>query len=158
MTGPRLEICFAPALLSSVIKAPGRNVVVVDILRATTAICTAFGYGVASVEPVSSVQEALTRKKEGWLVAGEEDGHKLPFADFGNSPMEFGNRSIAGKDIVYRTTNGTRAILAAKQYGKVIIASFVNLEAVCGYLNREQKDVLILCSGWKGTFSLRSSM
>jgi 2-phosphosulfolactate phosphatase len=158
MTGPQLEVCFSPALLHTVDKRSGRIVVVVDILRATTAICTAFGYGVASIEPVFSIKDALLRKNQGWLVAGEEEGNKLPFADFGNSPVEFRTPAISGKDLVFRTTNGTRTILAGKELGRVIIASFVNLEAVCGYLNREQQDVLIICSGWKDAFSLEDAI
>jgi 2-phosphosulfolactate phosphatase len=158
MTGPGLEVCFSPFLLPTVGHKPDRNVVVVDILRATTAMCTAFGYGVASLLPLITEEEALVKKQQGWLVAGEKDGVKLPFADFGNSPVEFRNPSVRGKDIVYCTTNGTRAIHLAKNYGKVIIASFVNMDAVCSWLKRDGKDVLILCAGWKDTFSLEDAV
>ena len=158
MTGPTLEVCFSPALLSTIEKRPGRNVVVVDILRATTAICTAFGYGATTVVPVMSSSEARRKKKQGWLVAGEKDGEKLVFADFGNSPSEFRMDSIRGKELVFCTTNGTRAILKAADYGKVLVASFVNLEAVCGWLSKDHNDVLILCSGWKNSFSLEDSI
>lgn len=158
MTGPRLEVCLSPALLPAIRKDSERNVIVVDILRATTAMCTAFGYGVSSVVPVASEQEALDKKQQGWLVAGESEGVKLSFADYGNSPGEFRNPEIKGKDIVYNTTNGTRAIHLGQKYGKVCIASFVNLDAVCGWLNREKKNVLILCAGWKDTFSLEDTI
>ena len=130
----------------------------VDILRATTAMCTAFGYGVTSLVPAVSEEEALEKKQQGWLVAGEREGDKLPFADFGNSPLEFTNPSVKDKSIVYCTTNGTRAIHLGKEYGQVLIASFVNLEAVCGWLKRDQKDVLILCAGWKDHFSLEDAI
>jgi 2-phosphosulfolactate phosphatase len=158
MTGPRLEVCYSPALLHTHQRQPGRNVVVVDILRATTAICTAFGYGVASVEPVVEVKTALARKAAGMLVAGEEQGEKLSFADFGNSPMEFRTEAIRGKRLVFRTTNGTRAMLKARPFGQVIIASFVNLDAVSAFLNRDRKDVLILCSGWNDNYSLEDTL
>jgi 2-phosphosulfolactate phosphatase len=158
MTGPALEVCFSPALLPTVGANHNRNVVVVDILRATTAMCTAFGHGVASLIPVSNVEEAYEKKKQGWLVAGEEDGIKLPFADFGNSPLEFRDRSISGKEIVFCTTNGTQAIHLGKEYGDVLIASFVNLDAICGWLKRDQKEVMILCSGWKNSFSLEDAI
>jgi len=158
MTGPRLEVCYSPALLSTARNDSEKNIVVVDILRATTAMCTAIGYGAASVVPVTSVDTALEKKQQGWLVAGENDGIRLPFADFGNSPSEFRNPDIKGKDIIFHTTNGTRAINLARDYGTVFIASFVNLEAVCGQLNRDQKDVIILCAGWKDTFSLEDAI
>jgi 2-phosphosulfolactate phosphatase len=88
MTGPGLEVCFSPSLLKTVGQNPDRNVVVVDILRATTAMCVAFGYGVNSLVPVATEEEAFEKKQQGWLVAGEKDGVKLPFADFGNSPLD----------------------------------------------------------------------
>jgi 2-phosphosulfolactate phosphatase len=158
MIGPVLEVCFSPALLPAMGKRPGRNVVVVDILRATTAICTAFGYGVSSVVPMVSDKDAVEKKQQGWIVAGEENGIKMPFADFGNSPQEFRNPALAGKELIFRTTNGTKAIDAGKNYGKVFIASFVNLEAVCSRLNKERNDVMILCAGWKDTFSLEDAI
>jgi 2-phosphosulfolactate phosphatase len=153
-----LEVCFSPALLPSVEAKPGRNVVVVDILRATTAICTAFGYGVSSVIPLTSRDEARLRKEQGFLVAGEEDGEKLPFSDFGNSPREFRDPLLAGKELYFCTTNGTRAINLGKEYGRVVVASFVNFEAVCNWLNKERNDILILCAGWKDSFSLEDSI
>ncbi|NTV83661.1 MAG: 2-phosphosulfolactate phosphatase [Bacteroidales bacterium] len=158
MTGPTLEVCFSPALMTTLEQIPGRNVVVVDILRASTAITTAFGYGAASVVPVVNRKEALAMKEQGWLVAGEEDGIKLPFADFGNSPLEFRNDSIKGKDIVFSTTNGIKAINIGKKFGKVLVASFVNLEAVCGWLSDDRNDVVILCAGWKDSFSLEDAI
>jgi 2-phosphosulfolactate phosphatase len=158
MKVPSLEVCFSPAMLNSIVKKPGRNVVVVDVLRATTAICTAMGYGVASIVPVVSRKEALKMKKQGSLVAGETEGEKLPFADFGNSPREFRNDSIKGKELIFCTTNGTKAIHKAKDYGQVLVASFVNLEAVCGWLNKDGNDVLILCAGWKDSFSLEDAV
>jgi len=158
MTGPGLEVCFSPSLLGTVSHKADRNVVVVDILRATTAMCIAFGYGVASLIPVATAEEALSLKEQGWLVAGEKDGIRLPVADFGNSPLEFRKPAINGKDIVYCTTNGTRAVHLAKECGRVVIASFVNLETVCGWLKRDGKDVLILCAGWKDAFSLEDTV
>jgi len=158
MKSPGLEVCFSPSLLATVGHKPGRNVVVVDILRATTSMCTAFGSGAASLVPVANVEEAFEKKQQGWLVAGEQDGIKLPFADFGNSPREFRSPSVRGKDIVFCTTNGTRAIHMGKEFGTVLIASFVNLEAVCGWLKRDCKDILILCAGWENKFSLEDAI
>ncbi len=158
MTGPALQVCFSPALLPSIGIKSGCNVVVVDILRATTSICTAFGYGVTSVVPVVSRREAGAMKKAGWLVAGERGGEKLSFADFGNSPLEFRNDSLKGRELVFCTTNGTKAIHKASEYGSVLVASFVNLEPVCRWLNNDRRDVLILCSGWKNSFSLEDAI
>lgn len=158
MTEPTIEVCFSPLQLPTMSKSPTTNVVVVDILRATSAICTAFGFGISAVLPVNGKDEALALKNQGWLVAGEEDGEKLPFADFGNSPREFRKPDLAGKEIVYCTTNGTKAIHLAKDYGNVMLASFVNLEHITRWLNNDRNDILILCSGWKNSFSLEDSI
>lgn len=158
MKGPVVEVCLSPALLPSVEKKENRAVVVVDILRATTAMCTAIGFGAHAIIPVAGKEEALGKKQQGWLVAGEEDGIKLPFADFGNSPREFRTEYIQGKDIVFCTTNGTKAVLAGSGYGQVVIGSFVNLEAVGGWLGKRSDDVLILCAGWKDKVSLEDSI
>ncbi len=157
--GPRLEVCYLPSLLlPAVDKTAMRNIVVVDILRATTAMCTAFGFGARSVVPLKDETEALEMKRKGWLVAGERDGVKLTFADYGNSPAEFRKADIRDKDLAYCTTNGTKAIHLAKDHGQVVIASFVNLEAVAGWLSRDRKDIVILCAGWKGRYSLEDAI
>jgi len=158
MPGPAVEVCFSPALLNAIPRRDRVNVVVVDILRATTVMCTAFGYGVHSLIPVDGEKQALKLKNKGWLVAGEKDGIRLNFADFGNSPLEFCNETIRGKNIVYSTTNGTKAIKLASGYGDVYIASFVNIEAIGQWLGNEQKDILILCAGWKNEFSLEDAL
>lgn len=158
MSGPKLQVCFSPALLHSVLPEPGLNIVVIDILRATTAMCTAFGYGVASILPVEDGAEALQKKKEGWAVAGEKDGIRLPFADFGNSPTDFRNGSVQGLHLAYSTTNGTKAILRGSRLGRVFIASFVNMETICGFLARDENPVLLLCAGWKDSFSLEDAI
>lgn len=158
MIGPSLEVCFSPSLLPTMRDRSGYNVVVVDILRATTTICTAFGYGLASAIPVNSTEEAMEKKKQGWLVAGEENGDKLPFADFGNSPLEFRDPLLRGKEMVFCTTNGTKAIYLGKEYGQVVMASFVNHEAVCNWLNDNRKNTIILCAGWKDSFSMEDAI
>jgi len=82
----------------------------------------------------------------------------VDFADFGNSPTRFLQSDLKGKKLAYSTTNGTRAIELAKPGGSVAIASFSNLEAVVSYLLAQQRDVLILCSGWKNGFSREDSV
>lgn len=81
----------------------------VDILRATTTICTVVGNSVEAIIPVASHEEARRLKSEGILVATEKDGVQLDFADFGNSAFSFTRDAIGGKTLVYCTTNGTRA-------------------------------------------------
>ncbi|MFW6103619.1 MAG: 2-phosphosulfolactate phosphatase [Bacteroidota bacterium] len=153
----KLEVVFSPDLFKYY-ENPEANVVIVDILRATSAICTAFQNGVSQIIPVPTREEARKYKQKGYLVAAERDGRVLDFADFGNSPFNFTSERIGGKNVVYSTTNGTKAIHSARHNNMVVIASFLNLSAVAELLIEQQNDVLILCAGWKGKFSLEDTV
>jgi len=149
----RLETCFSPAIYPK--HADDENiVVVVDIFRATSAICTAFHNQVKRIIPVSTVEEARQKKQEGYLVASERNGYVLDFADFGNSPFNFTAEKVKGKEIVYSTTNGTRCIDMASHSKAVVVGSFLNLTALSDWLIQQQSPVLIFCASWKDRFSL----
>ena len=63
-----LETCFSPALYEPELHHDS-IVVIIDILRATSAICTAFANGAERIIPVSSVAEAREYKEAVFLVA-----------------------------------------------------------------------------------------
>jgi 2-phosphosulfolactate phosphatase len=152
-----LETCFSPALYEAD-RHEGSIVVVIDILRATSAICTAFENGVASIIPVGGVDEAREYKQKGYLVAAERDGYVLDFADFGNSPFNFTRERVAGKTIVYSTTNGTGIINLASKAQHIIIGSFLNISALTEWILGKEKDVLLFCAGWKNRFNLEDTI
>lgn len=154
----RIEVIFSPALYETRTLQSGFLTVVVDVLRATTAFCAAFDAGVESLLPVAELDELRILKSQGYLTAAEREGKKIDFADFGNSPVLFRQSELKGKKLAYSTTNGTRAIDLAKPNGTLVIASFSNLEAVTAWLINQQKDILILCSGWKDSLSLEDSV
>jgi len=152
-----IEVCFSPALIDYYDIA-AKNVVLIDILRATSTICTAFAYGVKEIIPVASEADAQEYKNKGFIVAGERDGQVLSFADFGNSPFNFMNGDIKGKSIAYCTTNGTKAIFSAKQALHLVIGSYLNFSAVIKFLEADDHDVLMLCSGWKNKFNIEDTL
>ncbi len=153
----KVEICFSPAIYPE-FKNDEAIVVIVDILRATSAIVTAFMNGVKSIIPVATLEEARDYKEKGYLVAAERDGIVRDFADFGNSPYNFKREIIQGKDIVYSTTNGTNCITIASHSYRVLIGAYLNLDALTAYVIRENRDLLILCAGWKNKFNLEDSL
>jgi 2-phosphosulfolactate phosphatase len=153
-----VEVCFSPGLFRDVLTTGDFIVVLVDILRATTTICTAVGNGVEAIIPVASHDEARRLKSEGFLVATEKDGVQLDFADFGNSAFSFTRDAIGGKTLVYCTTNGTRALEMAKNASSIAIGAFVNISAVTEWLAGQQKNVVVLCSGWKNKFCLEDAL
>jgi 2-phosphosulfolactate phosphatase len=152
-----VEICLSTELFKCY-DSKGKIVVVVDVLRATSVICTMMHNGVKEIIPVKSIEDAKEYKDKGFLVVAERDGKKLDFADFGNSPFYFTRDVVDGKTIVYSTTNGTNAITIGRGAEQIIIGSFLNLSAITKYLNKQAKDVIILCSGWKGKFCIEDAL
>ena len=153
----KVETCFSPALYE-----PDRHidsvVVIIDILRATSAICTAFEHGAVSVIPVAGIHEARDYKSKGFPVAAERDGFILDFADFGNSPFNFTREKVEGRTIVYSTTNGTGIIKLASSAFKIVIGSFLNLSALTSWLISQERDIVLFCAGWKNRFNLEDSI
>jgi len=152
-----LETCFSPALYEADLHA-GSLVVIIDILRATSAICTAFENGAQSIIPVATVEEARSYKQSGYLVAAERDGYVLDFADFGNSPFNFTRVRVEGKTIVYSTTNGTGIIKMASNAASIVIGSFLNFRALTDWLLNRENDVVLFCAGWKNRFNLEDTI
>tara|TARA_B100000287_G_C20644582_1_gene784648 strand:+ start:561 stop:1286 length:726 start_codon:yes stop_codon:yes gene_type:complete len=134
-------------------------VVVVDLLRATTVISTAFAYGVKEVKPVISLEDALKYKnKEGYIVAAERNTLIVKGFNFGNSPYHYyKNKNILGKKLVITTTNGTKAINISKD-NLVITSSYINIIATANFLLESDKDVIILCSGWKNMYNMEDAL
>ena len=134
------------------------TVVVVDLLRATSVISTAFEYGIKAIIPVRKLEEALKYKDiANHIIAAERNTLRIEGFDYGNSPYHYMNNNIKGKVLALTTTNGTKAIHLAKEH-KVITGSFINIDAVVSFLVEENNDVIILCSGWRGFFNLEDSI
>lgn len=144
----KIDVCFSPALYP-VYHNPEAIVVVVDVFRATTTMAAAFKNGVRSIRPVATVEEAQEYKAKGWLVGAERNVKRCDFADFGNSPFDYTPEKVAGKDVIFTTTNGTRAITIARSAYRVITGAFINLQAVADYCLAHERDVVVLCSGWQ---------
>lgn len=153
-----VEVCLSPVLFPDILVKDDFIVVLVDILRATTTICTAVANGVEAIIPVATHDEARQLKAQGFLVATEKDGVQLDFADFGNSAFSFTADAIAGETLVYCTTNGTRALQMAKGASGIAIGAFINLSALVEWLTRQRRDVVVLCSGWKNRFCLEDTL
>jgi 2-phosphosulfolactate phosphatase len=157
MVKRKIETCFSPALFEPE-EHENSIVVIIDILRASSAICTAFANGAVKIIPVADVQEAKEYKDRGYLVAAERDGYVLDFADFGNSPFNFTREKVEGKTIVYSTTNGTGIInLSASAY-MIVVGSFLNIGSLTQWLIRQDRNILLFCAGWKNRFNIEDTV
>ncbi|MCC6818203.1 MAG: 2-phosphosulfolactate phosphatase [Bacteroidia bacterium] len=154
-----IEVVLSPALLHlNTIR--DTNVVVIDILRATSTICTAIHHGANSVKALMSQSETLEWAEKGYLTAAERNGQKIEGFDLGNSPFECMDGKVNGRSIALTTTNGTKCIEAVANDGarNVFSGSFLNLEAMANFLANDKGDVLLLCAGWKDSVNLEDTL
>jgi 2-phosphosulfolactate phosphatase len=155
-----IDVAFAP---NDVVAADvaGRAMVVIDVLRATTTICTAMAHGARAIIPAadpgdaSRLAEALDKREV--ILAGERHLQPIPGFHLGNSPSEMTAERVRGKTIVMTTTNGTRALLATVGAQRVVVASGVNLTTAgeaARVMLAETGRLLVLCGGRESGFGL----
>ena len=154
----KVEVVFSPALFPVYFDNNDCIVVVIDVFRATSAICAAFESGIDSLIPVATLEEAIEYKQKGFKVGAERNAEIVEGFDFGNSPLTFKDGKFKNESLVLTTTNGTKALEMAKTANKVVIGAFTNLTALCDYVEQEDKDVLLLCAGWKDRFNLEDTL
>jgi 2-phosphosulfolactate phosphatase len=138
----------------------GRIVVVIDVIRATTSLLAMLEGGCAEVLIAPTLEAARTyrRAHPEVLLAGEQQGRTPVGFDFGNSPPAFSDAVLAGRRVVFATTNGTRAIHAARDGAAIFMgclrnrtaAARVALAAAAG----ANHDLSVMCAGREGRFSL----
>lgn len=156
MSKYHVDACLSPALFEYSLNTEA-IVVVIDTLRASSSICAAFENGAKELIPVGTIKEAMEYKEKGYLVAAERDGFVLDFADFGNSPFNFTPERVKNNTIVYSTTNGTRTIELASSCFAVVIGSFLNITSLSNWLQKQKRDITLLCAGWKNRVNLEDS-
>ncbi len=139
-----------------------KAVVVIDVLRATSTMVIAFENGCKAFIPVATVEEAKKLAAEhsdsNFLLGGERRAMPLAGFHLGNSPRDYIPAKVKDKIIVMTTTNGTRALLAARKAAKVFIGAFLNISAVRAALIAANRDVLLACAGEKDLFCLEDTL
>ena len=157
---PTLHTSISPALLN-LYDISNSVVVIIDVFRATSTIASALYNGARCVIPVDSVPKAIEISRNiGGIAAGERDGMIAEGLSHGNSPLEYPREFIENKTLVLTTTNGTRLLQMAldKNADTIISGSFPNLDAVCEYLVKAGKNVIMGCAGWKDRFNLEDTL
>src|ERR1700737_4852920 len=153
---PALHTSPSPALLH-LYDATHSIVVIIDVLRATSTICTALYNGAKCVIPVDSVAKCIELGKQiDGITAGERDGKIAEGLEYGNSPFEYPKEFIGGRTLVLTTTNGTKLLHMALDRGaeSIITGSFPNLSAVCQYLLSQNRSVILGCAAWKARVNI----
>jgi len=155
---PIMDVLLTPQLIP-LYPLEDKVVVVIDVLRATTTMTVALDQGATKVIPVETIQECLNfAGQPDHVLAGERNGVRVEGFDYGNSPFEFMDGVVQGKTLVLTTTNGTRAIRMAHKAHTIAIGGFLNYTALCQWLRHQNRDVVLLCSGWKDKFNLEDTV
>ncbi len=153
----RVEVCFSPNLYP-LHKDEHEIAVVIDVLRATTAICMAFHHQVEKIVPLETIEEAREYRDAGYLAAAERKGQVVEGFQLGNSPLDYETDRFRGETIAMTTTNGTQALKEVEEMPEVIVGALVNFDAVCNYLQERNRNVLLLCAGWENRFNLEDTI
>jgi 2-phosphosulfolactate phosphatase len=137
----------------------GAAAVVVDVFLATTTLLTILENGARRVFPVASLEEAEAvgsrLDASSVLRGGEQGAARIEGYDHGPFPDEYPPETVADRDVIFVTTNGTRAIADAAPAGKVLLGCLRNAPAVARYLEASGTDsVYLICAGSAGRFTI----
>ncbi|NQU06718.1 MAG: 2-phosphosulfolactate phosphatase, partial [Calditrichaeota bacterium] len=161
--GEKVRLFFTPVGVTDD-KLRGCKAVVVDVLRASTSIVQALSNGANGVIPASSVDVASDLAsqlpRDDVLLCGERDAQMIDGFNLGNSPAEYTRKVVKGRQLIFASTNGSKAIVKAASAESVYLCGFVNLNAVVDRLLAEETmfPLIILCSGNYNRFSLEDSV
>lgn len=153
-----IDVVLTPTRLDP-FALPRAQVVVIDVLRASSTIVTALANGATQVQLFAEPEEAAAcgSKASGPVrTAGERKCVKIPGFDLGNSPGEFEPHTVGGAGVFLCTTNGTRAAAAAKSAQQMYIGSLLNAGATAKALlpRIDELDTLLIPAGTDGRESL----
>jgi 2-phosphosulfolactate phosphatase len=150
-----VDVLFTPQEIVGPYLA-SRAVVVFDVLRATTTMTAALAAGVAEIRVFDSLDaaKAAAAGQREPVLCGERNCLPPPGFDLGNSPAAFQRQLHGGKTVFMSTTNGTRAIVAARAANLLLVGAVVNATAVAKRLATAELDVTLLCAGTDGQLAM----
>ncbi len=137
----------------------GATAVVLDVFLATTTLLTILENGARRVFPVASLEEAEEVRERldapNVLRGGEQHAARIDGYDHGPFPEEYPPEVVAQRDVVFVTTNGTRAIADAAPAERVLLGSLRNAPAVARHLEASGTDsIYLICAGSAGRFTV----
>ncbi len=135
-----------------------KQVVVIDVLRATSVMITALANGSTKVVPAAEIEDAMSiyqkMPRESAVLGGEREMNAISGFHLGNSPLEYTKENVGGKMTILATTNGTRAIQRAKKAQELYIGAMLNGTALAQKIVESKRDTTILCAGTNEKYSL----
>jgi 2-phosphosulfolactate phosphatase len=156
-----IEVFFSPSQVDELFLRD-KNVIVIDVLRASSSIATALMNGAREIIPVNTIESAV--KISGNLFGdvvlrgGERNGKIIEGFNLGNSPAEYTAEAVKGKSIIFCTTNGSSAIVKARYAKNLVVGGFINMSAVLEFMKELGEDFYILCAGKHSLFCIEDSV
>ena len=135
----------------------GRVAVVIDVLFATSTIVHVLASGAAAVYPARDDDDArrAAGERPDALLAGEYLAITQP-GQAPATPLALAATLREGGDVIYTTTNGTRAIAACVGAAAVYAGALTNAAALAAHIVAAHPGmpVLLVCAGSLGRFNL----
>jgi 2-phosphosulfolactate phosphatase len=157
----KIEVFLTSSIVSEE-DVKDRTVVVIDVLRACSTIATALNNGARSIVPVADMAQAgkiaSNLDQQSYLLGGERDGLKIEGYHLGNSPLEYTQKMVGGRTVIFNTTNGTVAIDQARPAEHLLIGTFLNAGRVVEFIREAGNDLTIICAGWRNRVSLEDTL
>lgn len=155
-----IHVYFTPSAIVARETQPGDVFIVIDVIRATTTLAVIFEQGASCVFAAGSIEQAraAAQLRPGRLLCGERNVRPLPGFDYGNSPVQFSQVDLTGRELILTTTNGTRAFYACPTEATRLAGSFYNAQAVTAHAlhlaQARDSTIAIVCSGELDYFAL----
>ncbi len=146
----QIEVAILPQETTNL---SSRVILVIDVIRATTSLCTLFERGARSVTLATDVVAARAdaRTHPQAVLLGESGGLAPAGFAYGNSPVELARADFCEQDLIFTTSNGTNALRAAAGARAIFAACMRNgSAAVRAAYTLAQKlgaDIGVVCAG-----------
>ncbi len=155
-----IHVYFTPSAIVASETQADDIFIVIDVIRATTTLAVVFERGASRVFVAGNIEQAreAARLRPGRFLCGERNVRPLPGFDYGNSPVQFSQLDLTGRELILTTTNGTRAFYACPTGTTRLAGSFYNAHAVTAHALRlaqeRNSNIAIVCSGEFDYFAL----
>lgn len=110
-----------------------KSFVLIDVLRTSATLISMLARGARNVIVTSNPEEARAHRARlgSCLLCGESGGSRPPDFDYGNSPRDYSSLSLEGRQLVFTSSNGAKAMARLVGDGRrVLIGSYPNASAV----------------------------
>jgi 2-phosphosulfolactate phosphatase len=136
------------------------TVVIVDVMRSSTAIAVALSRGAKSVVPCKTIDEAksvASRIGSKTVLAGERYGIKPQGFDVDISPVDFMKMNLKDKKVIYTSTNLTRVLARIVQMGPrpIVAGGLINAKSAAAMASTKARQAItIVACGLQEDFAI----